>query len=152
VDELAILAYEAEEAPHRPRQARYRPVVNGLHLGGIHGHACLQDHVAKVGDGGDPKRTRRGRAKYGAKMTKMIHPRLVVDQDIIEEDKYKAVKKGAQYIVHECLKRGRGVAQPERRTASLGTHIGRNGYGMSSYGCLPTSCAPDGTLSADRAW
>jgi hypothetical protein len=62
--------------------------------------------VAEVGDVGDPKRTLGAldekdvlskRAKYGAKMTKMIRPRLVVDQDIVEEDKYKAAKKGAQY-------------------------------------------------------
>jgi hypothetical protein len=123
LDELTILACKAKEAPHRLRRARYWPVVNGLHLGGIHGHARLQDHVAKVGDGGDPKRTHGAldeedvlskRAKYGVEMTKMIHPRLVVDQDIVEEDKYKAAEKGAQYIIHECLKRGRGVAQPER--------------------------------------
>jgi hypothetical protein len=79
--------------------------------------------VAEVGDEGDPKRTLGAldeedvllkHAEYGAEMTKMICPRLVVDQDIVEEDKYKAAKKGVHYIFHECLKRGRGVAQPER--------------------------------------
>jgi hypothetical protein len=123
VDELAVVACEVEEAPHHPRRARYRPVVNGLHLGGIHGHAHLQDRVVEVGDGGDPKHTLGAldeedmllkRPEYGAEMTKMICSRLVVDQDIVEEDKYKTAKEGAQYIVHECLKRGRGIAQPER--------------------------------------
>ncbi|KAJ1256975.1 hypothetical protein BS78_K256500 [Paspalum vaginatum] len=118
-DELAVVAREAEEAVHHARRARYRPVVNGLHLGGIHGHARLRDRVAEVGDGGDSKHTLGAldeegvllkRAEDGAEMSKVIRPRLAVDQDVVKEDKYKATKKRAQYIVHECLKRGRGVA------------------------------------------
>jgi hypothetical protein len=53
VDELAVVARQVEEPPHRSCRARHRPVVDGLHLGRIHSDACLQDDVAEVGDRGD---------------------------------------------------------------------------------------------------
>jgi hypothetical protein len=57
VDELAVVSCEPKEAAQHPRRARYLPFVNGLHLGGVHGHPRLRDRVAEVGDRGDPKRT-----------------------------------------------------------------------------------------------
>ena len=41
VNELVVVACQAKEAAHRSRQARNRPVVNGLHLGQIHGYTYL---------------------------------------------------------------------------------------------------------------
>jgi hypothetical protein len=52
VDELAIVSGQPEEAAHRPRRARHRPVLDGLHLSRVHGNACLGDDVAEVRDGG----------------------------------------------------------------------------------------------------
>ncbi len=83
MDELAVVSREPKEAAHRPRRARYRPVVNGLHLGGVHGHPCLRDRVAEIGDGGDPERTLGALdeegvptklAKDGAEVTQVVGP------------------------------------------------------------------------------
>ena len=57
VDELAVVARKPKEAAHRPCGARYRPIVNGLYLGGVHGHPCRRDRVAEVSDRGDPEST-----------------------------------------------------------------------------------------------
>jgi hypothetical protein len=48
VDELAVVPGEAQEVVHRARRARGRPIVDGLHLGQIHGHPLSRDNVAQV--------------------------------------------------------------------------------------------------------
>ena len=56
-DELPVISGQAEEPPDRARRAGYRPVVDGLNLGRIHGNAVFRDGVAEVGDRRHPKRT-----------------------------------------------------------------------------------------------
>jgi len=57
VDEFAVIPRQAEETPHRLRRARHRPVVYGLYLGRVRGHASRRDHVAEVGDRRHPELT-----------------------------------------------------------------------------------------------
>ena len=51
VDELPVVPRQVEEAAHRPRRSRLRPVVDGLYLGRIHGHSRRGYGVPQVGDG-----------------------------------------------------------------------------------------------------
>jgi hypothetical protein len=99
VDELVVVARQAEEAAHCSRRAKNRLVLDGLHLGWIHGDACLRYDVAEVGDGGDAERALGALDEEAlvaqldedsAKMTKMIRLGLAVYQDVIKENEQKA--------------------------------------------------------------
>jgi hypothetical protein len=48
LDELAVVPDEAQEATHHACRAECRPIVNGLHLGRVHGHTLGRDDVAQV--------------------------------------------------------------------------------------------------------
>ena len=51
--------------------------------------------------------------EHGAEMAKVICPGRTIDQYVIKKHEYEPAKEDAQDIVHQCLKRSRGVAQPE---------------------------------------
>ena len=48
-----VVAHKAKETMDRTCGARHRPVMDGLHLGRVHGDARLGDDVAEVGHRGD---------------------------------------------------------------------------------------------------
>jgi hypothetical protein len=125
VDELAVVARQAKEPTQCPCRARYRPILNGLHLCRVHGDACLRDNVAEVCDGGDPECALGALdeedmpsqlGKDHAEMPEMIRPRLVVYQYIVKENEHKATKEGAEYIVYKRLESCRALHRPNGMT------------------------------------
>jgi hypothetical protein len=154
VDELAVVAHQAKEPAHRSCRARYRAILNGLHLCRVHGDACLRDNVAEVCDGGDPECALGAldeedmSSKLGkdhAEMPKMIRPRLVVYQYIVKENEDKATKEGAEYIVHKRLKSCRGIAQAERHDQELIHAV------VGTEHCLVDVLLPHAQLMVPRA-
>ena len=128
VDEFAVVARDAEEAAHRRSGAGHRPLVDGRHLGRIHGDARLGYDVAEVGHRGGAERALAAldeepvKAQHGedrTQVSQVVGPSRTVDQNIIKEDKHKPTEEGPQDVVHQPLERRRCAAQSERHDEEL---------------------------------
>jgi hypothetical protein len=99
--ELAVVPCEPEEATDGTGGSRRRPIMDGLHLDGIHGDA-RRDNVAEVGDGGDPE------GAFGAldeelmtaqffqdstQVPEVICPSPAVDQNIVKKYEDEATEE-----------------------------------------------------------
>ena len=96
-----------------------RPVTDCLDLSRVHGHAIGRDDVPQVVDGVDAKSTLGALdvevvllegGEDQAQVAQVVRPRVAVDEDVVEEDEDEAMEERAQYLVHERLERGRGIA------------------------------------------
>jgi hypothetical protein len=55
----------------------------------------------------------------GADVAQVLRPRVAEYQYIVEEDEDEAAQKRTEHVIHQCLERSRGVAQPERHGEEL---------------------------------
>ena len=54
-----------------------------------------------------------------AKMTHVVSPCVTVNQNIIKEHQHKTTEERAKNIIHQCLERGWGIAQPKGHDQEL---------------------------------
>jgi len=104
---------------------RTRPSFHRLHLRCIHGDALNRYDVVEVCHRGFAKEalgeemTSVQLMQHGAHMLKVFCPGRTEDQNIIKKHKHKAANVRLQNIIHECLKRGRGVGEAKRHDKEL---------------------------------
>ena len=129
--------------------SRKWPVPEGCQLRGLHSNVVVAHGVAHkvdlvleegaLGDVALELRIAKS-VEDTPNVAFMVSPRWAVDQDVVEVDNDKVVKKVAEELIHGPLERRRSIAQAKRHNAKLVGAIARressHGHAVGGHGYL----------------